>query len=65
MLLTIHSLRIYSRTRSLMKMNLLSLLVVGLPVVILVLVLSDYHSSDFGTYYLVLVISSVLCECEL
>jgi hypothetical protein len=65
MLLTIQSLRIHSRTCSLMKMNLLPLVVVGLPMVILVLVLSDYHSSDFDTYYLVLVILYVLCGCEL
>jgi hypothetical protein len=37
-----------------MKMNLLLLAVVGLSMVVLVLVLSDCLSSDFGTYYLVL-----------
>jgi hypothetical protein len=52
MLLTTQSLRIHSRTCFLMKMNLLLLVMVGLPVV--VLVLSHYLSSNFGTYYLVL-----------
>jgi hypothetical protein len=54
MLLTIQSLRIHSIICSLMKMNLLLLAVVGLSMVVLVLVLSDCLSSDFGTYYLVL-----------
>jgi hypothetical protein len=54
MMLTPQSLRIHSRTCSLMKMNLLPLVMVGLAMVVLVLVLSQCLSSDFGTYYLLL-----------
>jgi hypothetical protein len=61
MLLTIQSLMIHSRTCSLMKMNLLLLVVVGLSMVVMVLVLSDCLSSDFGTYYLVLNSGDMVC----